>query len=86
MSDTDGGNHSCSSGPKKKIVGVGPMKANRSIRDQELSVLRGANVDIVPAPARKNNNPCVSAKRGEHGPPRPRELPYSVSATPDHQL
>ena len=39
--------------PEKTIVGVGPMKANRSIRAQELSVVRRANVDIVPAPARK---------------------------------
>ena len=29
------------------------MKANRSIRAQELSVVRRANVDMVPAPARK---------------------------------
>ena len=40
------------------------VKANRSIHAQELSVVRRANVDIVPTPARKkNNNRCVSAKR-----------------------
>ena len=39
--------------PEKTIVGVGPMKVNRSICAQELSVVRRANVDIVPAPARK---------------------------------
>ena len=60
--------------------------ANRSIRAQELSVVEASEVDIVPAPARKKTNRFVSAKRGKHGPPRPRELPYSVSATPDHRL
>ena len=59
--------------------------ANRSIRAQELSVVEASEVDIVRAPARKKNR-CVSAKRGKHGPPRPRELPYSVSAMPDHWL
>ena len=60
--------------------------ANRSIRAQELSVVEASEVDMVRAPAREKNNRCVSAKRGKHGPPRPREFPYSVSATPDHWL
>ena len=39
-----------------------------------------------PSSGPKKNNRFVSAKRSKHGPPRPRELPYSGSATPDHRL
>ena len=74
MSDTAGGDHSyrnrCVSIelPLEKIIdtvsdaGERIVKANRSIRAQELSVVARANVDMVPAPVRKNNR-CVSAKR-----------------------
>ena len=40
-------------------------RANRSIRAQELSVVKASEFDLVPAPAR-NNNRCVSAKRSSH--------------------
>ena len=64
--------------PSRKIIdtvshaGERIVKANRSVRAQELSAVRRTNVNIVPAPAQKYNR-CVSAKRGKHSPPRPRE-------------
>ena len=71
---------------------VNELKANRSIRAQELSVVRWSNVDKVPASGPKKNDRCVSAKRSfsrklsctvRRG---PRKLPNPVSATPDHWL
>ena len=60
MSDTEGAITRTEIGAVSH-TGERIVKANRSIRAQELSVVRRANVDIVPA---QKHNWCVSAKRG----------------------
>ena len=63
MSDTEGAITRTEIGAVSH-AGEPIVKADRSIRAQESSVVRRANVDIVPA---QKNDWCVSAKRGSAG-------------------